>query len=154
MLGSKSFSHFLNLLERYLHLFRSLSSTTEKRQSLVSAVWAFFGPQKQLGLIVLDKFLRYRILDPKDVVEWLFNTDTHIWSDLNTWDMLTNTIEVAQSRIANASTKLDQLRSAAAVKAAQEEENKQKAADEATGGEESEPTPPSLLWLSLLVSGC
>lgn len=127
-IGSKSFSHFLNILERYLQLFKALASTSEKRRSLINTVWTFFSSQKQMGIIVLDKLLRYRVLDPKDVVAYIFDIDPVAWSDINTWDLLTNTIDVAQSRIANALTKLDSLRAAAAVKAAEDEEQKQSAA--------------------------
>lgn len=153
LVGSKSFSHFLNLLERYLHLFKSLSSTPVKRQDLITCVWKFFGSQKQLGLIVLDKFLRYRILDPRDVVEWLFATEIHVWSDLNTWDLFTNTIEVAQSRIANATTKLEELKNDAAVRAAKEEQKKQDAAEDATanGDESKAPLPPLVFGQQLIV---
>lgn len=126
LVGSKSFSHFLNSLERYLQLFKSLSSTASKRTDLIDTAWKFFAPQKQMSLIVLDKLLRYRVLDPKDVVGWIFGASADAWSDINVYELLTNTIDVAQSRIANASAKLDSLRQAAAVRAAEEEQEKQK----------------------------
>ncbi|KAI5829567.1 hypothetical protein K523DRAFT_241884 [Schizophyllum commune Tattone D] len=72
--GSRSFSHLLNAIERYLPLLRTLAGQVggnAHTDILVSAA-SFWASSPQLITIVFDKLMQYQIVDPKDVVTWVF----------------------------------------------------------------------------------
>lgn len=80
-IGSRSFSHFLNAIERYLPLLRNLASgsisTTgtsglEGRMDILNAISTFWKNSKHMIIIVFDKLMQYQIVDPTDVVSWAF----------------------------------------------------------------------------------
>ncbi|KAH9938689.1 armadillo-type protein [Fomitopsis serialis] len=74
-IGNRSFSHFLNAIERYLPLLRNIasgggagatgSSNTEARMDILSAVANYW--KRVRNMIVI-----YQIVDPTDVVTWTF----------------------------------------------------------------------------------
>ena len=104
LVGSKSFSHFLNVLERYINLLRHLSSSPPKRVLLLRAVSRFFAAQSQFNFIVVDKLLQYRVIDPIDIVDWAFGTTSEAgnekrWSNLGVWDILRNTMDKVNNRV-------------------------------------------------------
>lgn len=101
--GSRSFSHFLNVLERYLGLLRSLSPTANARAALLRTVARFWRRNAQFQLIVVDKLLQYRLLDAGDVVEWVFAAaegegKRKTWSDLEHWAALSMTLRALEGR--------------------------------------------------------
>lgn len=79
--GARSFSHFLNAVERYLPLLRGDAGSGfglggEKNKSKARAIlcaageyWALNG---QMVGIVFDKLMQYQIVDPSDVIEYAF----------------------------------------------------------------------------------
>ncbi|KAL1742855.1 MIF4G like-domain-containing protein [Schizophyllum fasciatum] len=71
--GSRSFSHLLNAIERYLPLLRTLAGQggSARADILVSAA-SFWAASPQLITIVFDKLMQYQMVDPKDVVAWAF----------------------------------------------------------------------------------
>ena len=80
-IGSRSFSHFLNAIERYLPLLRNLSSgsisttgmsSLEARMDILTAVSDFWRRSKHMIVIVFDKLMQYQIVDPTDVIAWTF----------------------------------------------------------------------------------
>lgn len=91
-IGSRSFSHLLNAIERYLPLLRHLagaspagtsavpgstaagssSGNTEARMEILSAAAAFWKHNRQMVIIVFDKLMQYQIVDPTDIVSWTF----------------------------------------------------------------------------------
>lgn len=73
--GSRSFSHLLNVIERYHELLRSLSQTPEARVAILQSTAAFWTHSPQWILIVCDKLLQYRIVEPVDVVTFVFADD-------------------------------------------------------------------------------
>ena len=115
--GSRSFSHFLNALERYLTLLRALTSSAPARQDLLTTVAAFWRRHPQFHLIVLDKLLQYRLVDTRDVTAWVFapadeqpGARTKTWSDIDLWQMLQVTLRTVQFRVDSARARLEGLR--------------------------------------------
>lgn len=78
--GSRSFSHLLNVIERYHELLRALSQTPEARVSMLESTTQFWTHSAQWVLIVCDKLLQYRIVEPVDVVHFVF-ADTPLAAD-------------------------------------------------------------------------
>lgn len=90
-IGSRSFSHLLNAIERYLPLLRNLASgggsasasagaggigsgntNSEVKVDILTAAAAFWKHNRQMVGIVFDKLMQYQIVDPTDVVGWTF----------------------------------------------------------------------------------
>ncbi|KAM0746015.1 hypothetical protein T439DRAFT_307230 [Meredithblackwellia eburnea MCA 4105] len=118
--GSRSFSHFLNVLERYLALLRSLTPSEASRVELINTVARFWKRNAQFRLIVIDKLLQYRLLDPTDIVAWVFEKDAEgnakSWSDLDLWATLENVLKTVRARAKSAKAKLENLESESAKK--------------------------------------
>lgn len=75
-IGSRSFSHFLNAIERYLPVLRSLAQTAEGKADLLAAAARFWRRNPQMVRIVFDKLMQYQIVDPSDVIGWAFTSTT------------------------------------------------------------------------------
>ncbi|WFD31769.1 Nuclear cap-binding protein subunit 1 [Malassezia sp. CBS 17886] len=71
--GSRSFSHLLNVIERYHELLRALSTTPEARRAILASATRFWARSAQWVYMVVDKLLQYRIVDPVDVVAFVFD---------------------------------------------------------------------------------
>lgn len=114
-IGSRSFSHFLNAIERYLPLLRSLATGTEARTDILSAVAAFWKKSKHMVAIVSDKLMQYQIVDPTDVVAWTFvhgslSTPSKRSFDAFQWDILKGALDKANGRVVVARKKVVALR--------------------------------------------
>lgn len=128
--GSRSFSHFLNALERYLSLLRNLSSSPSARQELLTTVAVFWKRHPQFHLIVLDKLLQYRLVDTRDVISWVFapseeqpDTRPKTWSDPDLWAILQITLKSVRKNVEGARLRVEGLGREAEMVGA-EEDNK------------------------------
>ncbi|ORY91755.1 MIF4G like-domain-containing protein [Leucosporidium creatinivorum] len=128
--GSRSFSHFLNVLERYLPLLRTLSPSPATRIELLSILATFWRRNSQFHLIVLDKLLQYRLVDSADVIAWVFSPVANVeedgkkkkgWSDIDTFTALNATIQTVQGRVTGAKGRLDGITREEEAKAAEKE---------------------------------
>lgn len=72
-IGSRSFSHFLNIVERYHALLRQLSSTPAMRTAILASTTRFWARSPQWVQIVFDKLMQYRIVEPADIVTFIFS---------------------------------------------------------------------------------
>ncbi|CEL63729.1 Nuclear cap-binding protein subunit 1 OS=Drosophila willistoni GN=Cbp80 PE=3 SV=1 [Rhizoctonia solani AG-1 IB] len=78
--GSRSFSHFLNAVERYLPLLRGEAgsdvSTSEKNKEkariILCAAGEYWERNQQMVGVVFDKLMQYQIIEPSDVVDYAF----------------------------------------------------------------------------------
>lgn len=93
LLGAKSFSHVLNVIERYVHLslimfrhrmltqhrcldvLRGLNQNPAERLHTVRIISRFWKSNTQLLGILLDKFMNYRIIDPTSIISWVFESE-------------------------------------------------------------------------------
>ncbi|KAF9645332.1 hypothetical protein BDM02DRAFT_3101505, partial [Thelephora ganbajun] len=112
--GSRSFSHFLNAVERYLPLLRNLaaggisssggSPSLEARMDILTASARFWKRNRQMVGIVFDKLMQYQIVDPTDVVSWAFgsglgNGEGPLKVDHRQWDLLKGALDKANGRV-------------------------------------------------------
>ncbi|OBZ91140.1 Nuclear cap-binding protein subunit 1 [Choanephora cucurbitarum] len=112
LVGSKSFSHILNVVERYLDILRMINSTPEARLHTVHIVASFWKNNTQFLGILLDKLLNYRIIDPTSVITWAFEIDqSESAGRAYVWEILKNTLNKVNSRVVQVKGKLDALQS-------------------------------------------
>ena len=112
--GSRSFSHFLNAVERYLPLLRNLAAggissnggtpSLEARMDILTASARFWKRNRQMVGIVFDKLMQYQIVDPTDVVSWAFgsgygNGEGPLKVDHRQWDLLKAALDKANGRV-------------------------------------------------------
>ncbi|KAF9207554.1 Component of the cap-binding complex (CBC) [Haplosporangium sp. Z 27] len=112
MLGSKSFSHVLNVIERYLTILQRMNGTPEARLHTVKIVAQFWKNNTQFLGILLDKMLNYRVVDAIAIVNWVFEPEVwqNEWHRSFVWDILKNTLNKVISRVAQVKDKLIEVR--------------------------------------------
>lgn len=72
VVGSRSFSHFLNAIEKYIKVLQGLSNTPDAKFEILEIVSSFWRRNRQMIMIIFDKLMQYQIVDPSDVVSWAF----------------------------------------------------------------------------------
>lgn len=114
--GSRSFSHFLNAIERYLPLLRSLASDANAKADILNAAAEFWRRNKHMTMIVFDKLMQYQIVDPSDVVGWAFGGRKRKGApgsgmlDVFRWDLIRGALDKANGRVTIAKKKVMTLR--------------------------------------------
>ncbi|CAB4419816.1 unnamed protein product [Rhizophagus irregularis] len=110
MQGCKSFSHVLNVIERYLPILQSLNESPEDKLHTVKIVAEFWKRNTQFLGILLDKLLNYRVIDASSIITWLFTKEmeTEV-SKSYMWEIMKNTINKVISRVKQVQYKLDTL---------------------------------------------
>lgn len=129
-IGSRSFSHLLNAIERYLPLLRHLASdgasmtggsgNADAKANILTAAAAFWKNNRQMIGIVFDKLMQYQIVDPTDVVAWTFLNGavvghlSELASPMNLcafeWDLLKGALDKANGRVMIARRRVTALR--------------------------------------------
>ncbi|KAK2462294.1 hypothetical protein APHAL10511_005600 [Amanita phalloides] len=125
-IGSRSFSHLLNAIERYLPLLRNLSSggtsttggggTREAKADILTASASFWKHNRQMIGIVFDKLMQYQIVDPTDIVAWIFSQESDVCEprtlsgplgiETREWDLLKGALDKANGRVLIAKRKV------------------------------------------------
>lgn len=114
--GSRSFSHFLNAIERYLPLLRSLGSAPEDKVDFLNAAGKFWQRNGQMVGIVFDKLMQYQIVDPSDIIAWCFrsserrNASSEGMIGLHEWDLIKAALDKAIGRVSIAQQRVKNLR--------------------------------------------
>lgn len=112
-IGSRSFSHFLNAMERYLQLLRTIS-TAEGKSDVLDAAGDFWRKNYQMLIIVFDKLMQYQIVDPTNVITWAFapRQSKRGLAGLTTdeWQLVKGALAKAIGRVAISKRKLATLR--------------------------------------------
>ncbi|KAI9205151.1 armadillo-type protein [Polychytrium aggregatum] len=73
--GCKSFSHILNIIERYLVVLQKLNRTSEARLHSTAIIANFWRHNTQFLEIVLDKMMNYRVIDPSSIISWVLSEE-------------------------------------------------------------------------------
>lgn len=127
--GCRSFSHLLNVMERYHELLRSLSQTPDARLSILESTAQFWSNSPQWVLIVCDKLLQYRIVEPVDVVRFVFTSEPgrtnspfalagqspewgptrRDWSSFHWWTILRLTVDKILGRVTQLTRRVQEL---------------------------------------------
>lgn len=124
-IGSRSFSHFLNVVERYHALLRQLSTSPSMRLTILSSTVRFWHSSPQWILIIVDKWLQYRIIEPTDVVDFVFSPPTdqpeittgtedvaqiRDWSNFLWWELIKLTVHKVHGRVDQVKKRLETLK--------------------------------------------
>lgn len=97
---------------------RSISTTPEARSEILSTIARFWARNTQFHLIVLNKFLQYRIIDSTDIVSYVFSTrepssSTPLgnsgWTNVHRWTILKSCVETIQGRVKSARIKVNEV---------------------------------------------
>lgn len=118
-IGSRSFSHLLNAIERYLPLLRGLTppGDTEAKRDILTTTSLFWRRNRHMVGIVFDKLMQYQIVDPTDVVAWIFSTlatsddrGGPLYVQTSEWELLKGALDKANGRVTVARKKVAALR--------------------------------------------
>ncbi len=135
--GARSFSHFLNAVERYLALLKFFSKDTDAKAEILDAASAFWNRNFQMVTIVFDKLMQYQIVDPSDVVAWAFRDGQGVRA--KGWDVLKAALAKASGRVAVAKAKVQKVRKDEEDAKAKVKATKGEVLDEGMDVEEGEP---------------
>lgn len=121
-LGARSFSHFLNAVERYQQLIFALGRDKSEKRDLLLAVHDFWRYNGQMKVIVIDKYLQYGVVEASDVVALLFGELSKpaineepghpiptVWTNYYASEVLRMVIDKSQGRIVNVERKIADL---------------------------------------------
>ncbi|KAF8583944.1 hypothetical protein K439DRAFT_1411525 [Ramaria rubella] len=112
-IGSRSFSHFLNAMERYLPLLRSIS-ISDGKVDMLDATGDFWRKSPQMMIIVFDKLMQYQIVEPSNVVTWAFapkqSKGGATGLTTSEWELVKGALDKAIGRVAISKRKLALLR--------------------------------------------
>ena len=127
-IGSRSFSHLLNAIERYLLLLRGIANpnsvqgggdTTEAKMDILGAVFVFWKRNRHIIGIVFDKLMQYQIVDPTDIIALTFMNSAGSGSGDGArllsvgafeWDLIKGALDKANGRVMVARRKVAALR--------------------------------------------
>ncbi|KAF8760298.1 MIF4G like [Rhizoctonia solani] len=116
--GSRSFSHFLNAVERYLPLLRgeagSSAATNEKNREkarvILCAAGEYWERNQQMVGVVFDKLMQYQIIEPSDVIEYAFELGTKTGEtpglSCERWLLVEAALNKANGRVVSAKRKV------------------------------------------------
>ncbi|KAJ3232685.1 Component of the cap-binding complex (CBC) [Chytriomyces hyalinus] len=107
-LGTKSFSHFLNIVERYVKILQQLNQEAEDRLHTVRIIAEFWKFNTQNMEIVLDKLMNYRVVDPISIITWALDLsvlDTD-YSRFYVWTILRNVLFKVNSKVSQLREKI------------------------------------------------
>uniref|UniRef100_A0A6B2KXX1 MIF4G domain-containing protein n=1 Tax=Arcella intermedia TaxID=1963864 RepID=A0A6B2KXX1_9EUKA len=112
-IGSKSISHLLVSMERYLGLFRHyIRDQNTFLQAVVSTV-NFWKYSPQRINISISLFIRSRIIPPSAIIEWIFSTEienqSNMYKNQWIWELLFSTIDNTKQTIHLLRRKLNDL---------------------------------------------
>ncbi|ORY05994.1 ARM repeat-containing protein [Basidiobolus meristosporus CBS 931.73] len=107
MVGSKSFSHSLNVIERYLAILQKYAASAEDKITTIEIVASCWKHNTQFLGILLDKLLNYRIVDPTSIIAWVFGDLSKTADRAYKLEILQNTLNKVISRVDLVQVKVD-----------------------------------------------
>jgi nuclear cap-binding protein subunit 1 len=108
-IGARSFSHFLNAVERYIKLMRHITADTDSSADILEAITMFWKKNPQMMLITFDKFMQYQFTEPSDHIAWAFRLNNGFISAFE-WEIIRAALDKVNGRVFISQKKVDQLR--------------------------------------------
>lgn len=106
--GSKSFSHILNVFEKYVKLLQSLNETPQSRLETVSNVCEFWKNNTQFIEIILDKMVNYRIIDARAILVYFISVRDEVdFSRFYQTNIIKNTVVKVNLKVQQVEAKLE-----------------------------------------------
>ncbi|KAJ3320157.1 Nuclear cap-binding protein subunit 1 [Boothiomyces sp. JEL0866] len=107
--GSKSFSHLLGVVERYLPLLQKINED-EQRQLLTTRVThAFWENNPQFLEIILTKLVNYKIIEARAIITWLLSPENleKNCTRFFVWNILSTTLNKLTVRVEQITIRLE-----------------------------------------------
>ncbi|KZS92618.1 hypothetical protein SISNIDRAFT_412320 [Sistotremastrum niveocremeum HHB9708] len=105
-IGSRSFSHFLNAMERYIKVMRHISTDSEAKADILEATGKFWRRNPQMISITFDKLQQYQFVEPSDVITWAFAAKNGGGLGFAEWDLIKGALDKANGRVLVAKKKV------------------------------------------------
>ncbi|KAL8214103.1 hypothetical protein R6Q57_003552 [Mikania cordata] len=102
-IGSKSFTHLINVLERYGQVIAKICPNEETQIMLISKVASFWKNSAQSTSITVDRMMGYPLISNLTIVKWVFtpsNIDFFHTTD-RLWEILRNALNKTYNRISD-----------------------------------------------------
>ncbi|KAJ2547504.1 Nuclear cap-binding protein subunit 1, partial [Coemansia sp. RSA 1836] len=133
LLGSKTFSHMLNAIEKYMPALQKFGDSPEAKLEIAKVTEDFWLRNPQFFAITIDKLVNYRVIDPATVVAMLFDAG-HVgsWSKFHYWEILHNTVKKVNMRVVQLQGRLEAAKTAANAMAADDDDDMASAAAAST----------------------
>ncbi|KAJ2804668.1 Nuclear cap-binding protein subunit 1 [Coemansia guatemalensis] len=114
LLGSKTFSHMLNAIEKFMPALQRFGDSPEAKLQIAKVVEDFWLKNPQFCAITIDKLVNYRVIDPTTVVAMLFDA-SHVgrWCMFHLWEILRNTVNKVNMRVVQLQGRLNAAQAAA-----------------------------------------
>ncbi|KAJ2030013.1 Nuclear cap-binding protein subunit 1 [Coemansia sp. S610] len=108
LLGSKTFSHMLNAIEKFMPALQKFGDSPEAKLQIARVTEDFWLGNPQFFAITIDKLVNYRVIDPATVIAMLFD-DGHVgsWSKFQYWEILHNTVKKVNMRVVQLQGRLE-----------------------------------------------
>lgn len=118
--------HIYFILIRYHGLLRQISTSPSMRIAILATTVRFWSRSPLWIVMITDKWLQYRIIEPADVIEFIFNppkgqfktgklavdedvANLRDWSDFNWWEIIKLTIYKVHGRVEQVRRRLNDL---------------------------------------------
>ncbi|CAI5463744.1 unnamed protein product [Closterium sp. Yama58-4] len=120
VLGSKSITHALTVLERYGLALQLLAPDQPSQVQLLHSIWAVWANAPQMAAVVVDRCLGFRLISPLALLEWCFLSAHYelYHTSERIWEILRTAISKATNRLRHVSAEVAALERASAVAAA------------------------------------
>ncbi|KAJ2887118.1 Nuclear cap-binding protein subunit 1 [Coemansia aciculifera] len=114
LLGSKTFSHMLNAIEKFMPALQKFGDSAEAKLQIAQVTEDFWLRNPQFFAITIDKLINYRVIDPATVIAMLFdNGHVGSWSKFHYWEILHNTVKKVNMRVVQLQGRLEAANTAA-----------------------------------------
>ena len=87
-LGNKSFSHTLNISERYVDILKRLATSDEEKTEMMKIISAYWVNQPQYIELIFDKYVNYQIFSAIDIAAYTLHCMKTDSDSLWTWNVL------------------------------------------------------------------
>ncbi|KAI9293656.1 ARM repeat-containing protein [Neoconidiobolus thromboides FSU 785] len=97
IMGSKSFTHMMNVTERNLKLYQEIAREESDKQQTVSIVGNFWKENPQWLSIQLNRLLSYHIIEHITVIKWIFEIENYDnYNRCYLWEILYTTLNTVR----------------------------------------------------------
>ncbi|KAJ3255331.1 Nuclear cap-binding protein subunit 1 [Boothiomyces macroporosus] len=110
--GSKSFSHLLDVVERYLPLLQKINEDEERQLLTTRVTQAFWEKNPQFLEIILTKLVNYKIIEAKAIITWLLSSENleKNCTKFFVWNILSTTLNKLTVRVEQITIRLEKQR--------------------------------------------
>ncbi|KAJ3271449.1 Nuclear cap-binding protein subunit 1 [Terramyces sp. JEL0728] len=107
--GSKSFSHLLGVIERYLPLLQKINETEEHQLLTTKVTHAFWENNPQFLEIILTKLVNYKVIEAKAIFTWLLSAENleKNCTKFFVWNILSTTLNKLTVRVQQITLRLE-----------------------------------------------